>query len=193
VILYNDRVVIPPSLRQKVLGSLNAARQGVPVSAMERRARAIVFWPGMTHNIHRARNACVYCSRNALSQADPPPMPSSPPTTPFEQILADYFDYGGRHFLIIGDRFSGWADVLAILLFWWSIDIEISLLFQQNIDLSLLFHYQFPTLITAYCYITNSSSTTHYTQILLSVLFSKNLNKLSRLLSVLRGVPLATI
>ena len=32
---------------------------------------------------------------------------------PFEQIFADYFDYGGRHFLVIGDRFSGWADVFA--------------------------------------------------------------------------------
>jgi len=108
IILYNDRVVTPPSLRQKFLGSLQRMKE------YQRRARAIVFWPGMTHHIHRARDACVYCSRNAPSQAAPPRMPSSPPTTPFEQIFADYFDYGERHFLIIGDRFFSWANVFAI-------------------------------------------------------------------------------
>ena len=36
-----------------------------------------------------------------------------PMPLPFEQIFADYFDYGGRHFLFVGDRFSGWANVFA--------------------------------------------------------------------------------
>ena len=40
-----------------------------------------------------------------------PPLPSHPPTTPFEKIFADYFDYTERHFLIVGDRLSGWSDV----------------------------------------------------------------------------------
>ena len=40
-------------------------------------------------------------------------MPSSALDTPFEQIFADYFDYYGRHFLVIGDRFTGWADAFA--------------------------------------------------------------------------------
>ena len=46
VILYNDRVVIPPQLRHQVLCTLHAAHQGV--SAMERRARATVPWPAGT-------------------------------------------------------------------------------------------------------------------------------------------------
>ena len=47
---------------------------------------------------------CAVASRN-------PPLPSHPPTTPFDKIFADYFDYAGRHFLIVGDRLSGWSDV----------------------------------------------------------------------------------
>ena len=78
---------------------------------MERRARATVFWPGMTQDINTTRNNCVHCNRNAPSQAAVPPMPINPPTTPFEHIFADFFDYGGRHFLVIGDKFSGWVDV----------------------------------------------------------------------------------
>ena len=67
------------------------------------------FRPGMTNDIRCVRNVCVYCSRNAA----PPPMSSNPPAKPFEQIFADYFDYGRRHFLVIGDKFSGLADVFA--------------------------------------------------------------------------------
>lgn len=111
VILYNDRVVIPPSLRSKVLSNLHAAHQGV--SSMERRARATVFWPGITQDIKQTRQQCIYCNRTAPSQAATPPIPSDPPSTPFEKIFADYFDYAGRHFLVIGDRFSGWTDVFA--------------------------------------------------------------------------------
>ena len=47
VILYRDRVVVPPSLRDNVLQILNSAHQGV--SFTESRARSIVFWPGMTN------------------------------------------------------------------------------------------------------------------------------------------------
>ena len=111
VILYNDRVVIPPALRPTVLQTLHAAHQGV--SAMERRARATVFWPGMTKDIHHARDSCNYCNCNAPSQAATPPLPFNPPSTPFEKIFADFFDYGGRHFLVVGDRLSGWSDVFA--------------------------------------------------------------------------------
>ena len=107
VILYNDRVVIPPQLRYQVLCALHAAHQRV--SAMERRTP--VFWPGMTQDIHSIRDSCVYCNRNAPSQAATPSLPSHPPTTISEKIFADYFDYVGRHFLIVGDRLSGWSDV----------------------------------------------------------------------------------
>ena len=51
VILYRDRVVVPPSLRDKVLRILHSAHQGV--SSMESRARSIAFWPGMTNDIQR--------------------------------------------------------------------------------------------------------------------------------------------
>ena len=109
VMLHNDCIVIPVSQRPIVLSALHAAHQGT--SAMERRAWANVFWPGVTRDIHYVRDSCAHCNRNAPSQAAPPPMPSNPLITPFEQIFADYFDYGGRHVLVIGDKFPGWADV----------------------------------------------------------------------------------
>ena len=80
---------------------------------MERQARAVVFWPDMTNDIQYVQDVCIFCSRKVPSQAATPPMPSNPFAKSFEQTFADYFDYGRRHFLVIADRFSGWADVLA--------------------------------------------------------------------------------
>ena len=109
VLLYQDRVVVPSSLRRRVLQHLHAAHQGT--STMEQRARAMVYWPGMSKDIRETREGCADCNRNAPSQATTPPLPSPPPSTPFEAVFADFFDYGGRHYLVVGDRLSGWVEV----------------------------------------------------------------------------------
>ena len=109
VILYNDRVIIPKQLRKTIAKNLHAAHQGV--SAMERRAQSIVFWPGITNDIQRIRATCLHCNTNAPSQAQTPSFPASPPSTPFDMIVADFFDFGGNHYLVIGDRLSGWPEI----------------------------------------------------------------------------------
>ena len=101
--------MIPHSLRPAVLDSLHAAHQGV--SSMQMRAQAIVFWPGMTKDIAERRNHCSDCNRNAPSQAATPSEPGNPPSCPFEQIFADFFDFGGYHYLVVGDRLSGFTEV----------------------------------------------------------------------------------
>ena len=111
VLLFQDRVVIPRSLRPRVLQHLHAAHQGT--SSMEQRGRAIAYWPGMTRDIRETRDRCADCNKNAPSQAATLPLPSPPPSTPFEEIFADFFDYGGRHYLLAGDRLSGWVEVFS--------------------------------------------------------------------------------
>ena len=109
VVMYQDRAVIPKSLRPVVLDSLHAAHQGV--SAMHLQAQSIAFWPGMTNDITNKRNQCHHCNRNAPSQASTPSEPADPPSCPFEHIFADFFDFGGHHYLVAGDRLSGFTEV----------------------------------------------------------------------------------
>jgi hypothetical protein len=109
VLMFQDRVIVPESLRPQILKLLHSAHQGT--SKMEQRARSIIYWPGMSKEISETREACTHCNRNAPSQASTPPIQSIPPSTPFEQVFADFCKYGGHQYLVVGDRLSGWVEV----------------------------------------------------------------------------------
>ena len=110
VVLYKNRIVIPTSLRDRIIDNLHSAHQGT--SGMLSRAQESVYWPGYTKDIEQARLVCRTCHRNAPSQAKMPPIEPRLPKVPFEMIFGDYFQLRGKHFLIIGDRLSGWTEVL---------------------------------------------------------------------------------
>ena len=109
VILYKDRLLVPPSLRHEVLSALHAAHQGV--TAMNARAEISVFWPGITAQILEVRTKCQDCNRMAPSQPSAPPTTPTDPTYPFQCICSDYFKYMGSNYLIIVDRYSNWPVV----------------------------------------------------------------------------------
>ena len=109
VIVYKDRVVIPPALRPEILATLHAAHQGV--SSMISRAEAAVFWPGMTPAIKSFRSECYHCNRIAPSNPSAPPIPLTPPEYPFQLVCADFFHYKGVNYLVIVDRYSNWPIV----------------------------------------------------------------------------------
>ena len=106
VIMYKERILIPPKLRQEVLHSLHAAHQGV--TAMQARAELSVFWPGITTDISSMRSNCNHCNRMTPSQPSAPPTPVIPPEYPFQCVCADFFTLAGVHYLVIIDRYSNW-------------------------------------------------------------------------------------
>ena len=112
VVLYMDRIVIPQALRKHVLDHLHSAHQGV--TGMLARAQATMYWPGISLDIESKRQICSPCHRNAPSQQRLPPQLSRIPTVPFELIFGDYFKLKGKFFLLIGDRLSGWTEIVSI-------------------------------------------------------------------------------
>ena len=109
VLLYNDRTVIPPSARPRVLQVLHSAHQGV--TGMTLRAEQSVFWPGMSEDIRNTRAACRTCHIIAPSQPNMPPVQPITPAYPFQHICCDYFALHGNYFGVVVDRFSGWFNI----------------------------------------------------------------------------------
>lgn len=109
VILYRDRVVVPPSLREHVLSTLHSAHQSV--TQMCSRAESSFFWPGMTPAITDLRARCTACNRIAPSQPSAPPTPPILPVYPFQSLASDFFSYMGKHYVVSVDRYSNWPIV----------------------------------------------------------------------------------
>ena len=109
IILYNQRIVIPPSLRAEVLAILHAAHQGS--TSMVSRAEASVFWPGITVDINQTRLQCAHCNRNAPSNPSAPPTTPEEPVYPFQLVCSDYFSFKGSNYLVVVDRYSNWPIV----------------------------------------------------------------------------------
>ena len=109
VVLYRDRVVIPPSLREHVLSALHSAHQST--SQMCARAESSFFWPGMTPAITELRARCIACNRIAPSQPSAPPTPPVLPRYAFQCLSSDYFKYKGKNYVVAVDRYSNWPIV----------------------------------------------------------------------------------
>ena len=108
------RIVIPPSLRKEVISVLHSAHQGV--TAMNERARSIVYWPGITNDIQRCRENCNSCNLIAPSNPRLPPIEPLIPKVPFESIVCDYFQFKGWYYFVAADRLSGWTELQKIKL-----------------------------------------------------------------------------
>ena len=88
VILYKDKVVVPLSLRPRILNKLHSVHQGV--TSMHARTQQIVFWPGITQDIESIREKSRSFNQNFPSQPSLPQKLSDTPTSPFEKIFADF-------------------------------------------------------------------------------------------------------
>ena len=106
LIMFQDRMVIPKSLRGRILETLHSAHQGV--DGMRARARNTVYWPGLNAAIKQKRDNCSVCNKIAPSQAREPIQMLPHPEFPFQYICMDAFQMQGKDYLAAVDKFSGW-------------------------------------------------------------------------------------
>ena len=113
VVMLQNRPVIPVSLRKQMLEHLHAAHSGT--QAMLNRAATDLYWPGYRKDIEMFRSTCASCNlhmpSNPAEFSNPDP---SMPTYPFQVIIADFFNYKGKNYLAIVDKYSNWLSVLLL-------------------------------------------------------------------------------
>ena len=88
VIFRGERILIPPKLRKDILQRLHIGHLGI--EGTTRRARELVFWPGMTAQIKDMIKKCDACnSFNAQQQKEP--LKSLIPHRPWQMVATDIF------------------------------------------------------------------------------------------------------
>ena len=106
IITFQERILIPQTLRKRVLQILHHAHQGV--EGMRARAKNSVYWPGLNSAIRQKRTDCRACNEMAPSQVKESLQMMPQPDYPFQYLCMDAFEVKGQHYLAAVDKFSGW-------------------------------------------------------------------------------------
>ena len=109
LLILKNRIVVPKSARKFILDKLHISHPGI--NRMMKSARDRYYWPFMGNDISQKIESCEKCLENSPSR----PKSKYPNTTiaehTLEQVSADLFEYGGKDYLLLADRYSGYPVV----------------------------------------------------------------------------------
>ena len=104
-----DRVIIPTSMRKEMKQRVHTGHLGI--NSCIRRARDVMYWPGMSAEIRQHVETCGTCSTYCNAQPKESPITSDTPDRPWVKVATDLFEFGGKEYLIIVDYHSGFFEV----------------------------------------------------------------------------------
>ena len=89
VLYRGERVVIPTSLRREMKEKVHAGHLGI--NSCLRRARDLVYWPGMSSEIRQFVEMCGVCSTYLDKQTPEPIHLHDVPSHPWQKVGTDIF------------------------------------------------------------------------------------------------------
>ena len=111
LLLYNNRIVVPCSLREETISRMHEGHQGIERCRM--RAKCSVWWPGISRQLTEAVSNCQVCARDASPRKEPL-MPTPLPEYPWQVIGSDLFVLEGNNYLLVVDYFSRYPEVIKL-------------------------------------------------------------------------------
>ena len=108
LLLYDDRIVIPRSMRLQILDCIHTGHVGL--TKCRSRARTSVWWPGLSTQIGELITRRHTCAKEQPTPREPL-LPSSFPGRPWERVATDLYDFQGRKYIIVVDYYSRWFDI----------------------------------------------------------------------------------
>ena len=108
LILFDSRLYIPKSLREKYLQRCHEGHQGI--NKCRRRAQEIFWWPLVTKEIADFVRNCNVCIKSSAVKHQPM-YESQLPSRPWEEVGTDVFLFKEKLYLIFCDYYSKWIEV----------------------------------------------------------------------------------
>ncbi|XP_048247554.1 uncharacterized protein K02A2.6-like [Haliotis rufescens] len=113
VILWGNRVVVPPQGRKQCVDVLHEAHPGI--ARMKAIARGLVWWPCIDSELENKVRTCSICQESRSSPCEAKLHPWDWPSKPWSRLHIDYAGpLQGQMFLIIVDSHSKWMDVFPV-------------------------------------------------------------------------------
>ena len=109
VIYEGERVVIPNSIRSKIVGLIHVSHTGV--QGCLRRAREVVFWPKMVQDFESAIAQCETCQTFQSNQQKEPMICQPIPELPWQFVGTDLCEFEGKQYLVLVDYYSDFFEL----------------------------------------------------------------------------------
>ena len=109
IVFKGQRCIIPKSLRKTIKQKLHRSHGGI--QSCLRRAREVVYWPGMTKELTDYIQQCETCNTYSSEQQRQPLIPHEIPERPWQRVACDIFTLQGKDYLCTVDYFSGFFEV----------------------------------------------------------------------------------
>ncbi|EFO97163.1 hypothetical protein CRE_03461 [Caenorhabditis remanei] len=111
-VMIGERIVLPTSLKTKVLLMLHRGHPGIV--RMKKLARSYVYWPAMDKDIENLVKCCDPCAGAAKNPVKDVLHSWPCSTKPWNRVHADYCGpLQGIYYLVIVDSYSKWPEVYA--------------------------------------------------------------------------------
>ena len=109
VILKNDRILVPSSMRKEMLQMIHQGHMGIEKS--KRRARDVLYWPGMNSQISDMISRCTTCLEHQRQNTKEPMILSRIPSKPWEMVATFMSTLDKSEYLIVVDYQSRYFEV----------------------------------------------------------------------------------
>ena len=108
LLMYDDRLVIPCTLRLDILNKIHEGHLGI--TKCRSAARQSVWWPNLNNSIEDMVQRCSTCVKLQPEKRETL-MSSSLPERPWERLGSDLFEINGRTYLLVVDYYSRWIEI----------------------------------------------------------------------------------
>lgn len=109
ILFKGERLIVPAAMRAEMLQRVHESHLGI--ESCRRRARELLFWPGLSQNITDMVNSCNVCMTHQRQQSKEPLHPHSVPERPWQKIGVDLFTFDQQEYLLLVDYYSKFIEV----------------------------------------------------------------------------------
>ena len=108
LLLKDNRLIIPTTLRKDILLRIHEGHLGINKCRM--RARASVWWPGLSTEINELVTDCEKCIKEKKNHREPL-LASTFPDRPWQKVAMDLFYLERKWYLLVTDYYSRYPEI----------------------------------------------------------------------------------
>ena len=102
----SQKIVVPKGAKDEILKELHRSHSGILKTYTT--AAQLYYWPGMKNSIEQMIGSCQR-DRPSKQRTTIRTSPPSKAQSPMEHVAADLFDAAGEKWIVLVDRYSGYA------------------------------------------------------------------------------------